>query len=371
MIINTIILAGAIQGFIFSGFAFFSKKYKSLANFFLGMLILTFSYHNLQNYLIVANIFSEDAYFRIFYIPFTTVFLTLFYLYIKYFLYPKNKIQKKDYYLFIPFLIAFTESVLEKIGFAIGIFETESHTKYFNIFRLCQEIFSIFYSIVLIVAGLRLIAVFERNRKAGMPKIKTNWLKIVSYILLFLCLFWGYPLATELYPEINPFDFNFYYVAWIGLLFAIYILGHVGLYQYGIVQEQKNLHKFSANRAASIIVETNVSKNEHLVAFEKLIRQDKNYLDSNLSLELVAEKIDINKSYLSRIINAELGKNFSDYVNELRVEEAKSYLENPEFQNYTLVAIGLEAGFNSKSVFNTAFKKITGMTPSEYKKNCK
>lgn len=59
---------------------------------------------------------------------------------------------------------------------------------------------------------------------------------------------------------------------------------------------------------------------------------------------------------------------FLDYINQLRVEEAKQYLQNPEFENYTLVAIGLEASFNSKTTFNNCFKKFTGKTPSEYKK---
>ena len=140
----------------------------------------------------------------------------------------------------------------------------------------------------------------------------------------------------------------------------------MGLHQFGIVQEQKNIHHFS-NKNSAVIVEIKTSKNEHLIAFEKFVRAEKNYLDNHLSLESVAEKLGINKSYLSRIINAELGKSFSDYVNELRVEEAKTYLLNPEFSKYTLVSIGLEAGFNSKSAFNSTFKKITGLTPSEFK----
>ena len=100
-----------------------------------------------------------------------------------------------------------------------------------------------------------------------------------------------------------------------------------------------------------------------------MINRDKIHLDNNITLESVAEKLNLNKSYLSRLINSELKMNFSDYLNSVRVEEAKSYISNPEFSNYTLVAIGLEAGFNSKSAFNNAFKKFTGLTPSEYRKS--
>ena len=118
-------------------------------------------------------------------------------------------------------------------------------------------------------------------------------------------------------------------------------------------------------------MDENRGRNEYIIALEDFIVSQRNYLDSSLSLEMVADKLNLNKSYLSRLINLELGKSFTDYVNELRVEEAKSYIANPDFWNYTLVSIGLEAGFNSKSAFNLAFKKFTGLTPSEYKEGVK
>ena len=73
-------------------------------------------------------------------------------------------------------------------------------------------------------------------------------------------------------------------------------------------------------------------------------------------------------SSLSKLINGNFEVNFSDYINQLRVEEARKALLNPEFNNYTIVAVGLECGFNSKSTFYTAFRKITGQTPSEFRK---
>ena len=95
---------------------------------------------------------------------------------------------------------------------------------------------------------------------------------------------------------------------------------------------------------------------------------EKLYLDSNLSLEKVAENLQLSPSYLSRIINSELNTSFPDYLNSLRVNEAKKYLINPEFSNYTIVAIGLEAGFNSRSSFYNVFKKVTGKTPMAFQK---
>ncbi|MEL6193742.1 MAG: helix-turn-helix domain-containing protein, partial [Bacteroidota bacterium] len=64
-------------------------------------------------------------------------------------------------------------------------------------------------------------------------------------------------------------------------------------------------------------------------------------------------------------------QNFSDYVNAYRVEEVIRLLNHPDFASYSFLALGLEAGFNSKSTFFSVFKKMTGKTPSEYKKTSK
>ena len=145
----------------------------------------------------------------------------------------------------------------------------------------------------------------------------------------------------------------------------IYWLGHIGIYKFGILEERKQIRNYSIKNEAMQIREK--PKNEHVAAMERLIVDGRLYLDANLTLDKVADELNISKGHLSRIINSEMGNGFPDYINALRVKEAKRYLTNPEFSNYTLVAIGLEAGFNSKTTFNHAFKKLTGLTPSEFK----
>ena len=112
---------------------------------------------------------------------------------------------------------------------------------------------------------------------------------------------------------------------------------------------------------------TNKSENT-FKRIDDFITVNKRYLDSNLSLEKLGEEVQMGTSSLSKLINGNFEGNFSDYINQLRVEEAKKTLLNPEFNNYTIVAVGLECGFNSKSTFYTAFRKITGKTPSEFRK---
>lgn len=98
-----------------------------------------------------------------------------------------------------------------------------------------------------------------------------------------------------------------------------------------------------------------------------LMEKDKLYQETELTLQHLADKIKIPAYQVSQAINEGLKKNFYDLINSYRVEEAKQLLLNPKNRNYTILSVGFEAGFNSKTTFNTVFKKFTGLTPTEYR----
>ena len=160
-----------------------------------------------------------------------------------------------------------------------------------------------------------------------------------------------------------------FYFLWTAISLIIYWMGHQGIYTHGINNDRKKIRASGHKITPYSIKEKLKTPNEISIALQTLLVEQKRFLDSNLSLETLAHKLQISKSHLSRIVNNELGSTFTDYINTLRVEEAKSYLQNPDFSKYTIVAIGLEAGFSSKTTFNTTFKKIAGLTPSQYRKN--
>ena len=93
---------------------------------------------------------------------------------------------------------------------------------------------------------------------------------------------------------------------------------------------------------------------------------DKLYLDDSLSLPKLAKYLDTNVHKLSHLLNEEIGQNFFQFVNSYRVEEAKRLLLNDNSKQLNMVGIAFEAGFNSKSTFNLAFKKALGISPSEF-----
>ena len=104
----------------------------------------------------------------------------------------------------------------------------------------------------------------------------------------------------------------------------------------------------------------------YLPLLEELMEGRQLYRQAELSREKVADQLGISPGYLSGLLSEHATTNFSELVNGYRVADVKRMLVDPDYANYRLVSIGLEAGFNSKSAFYQAFKKETGQTPSAY-----
>ncbi len=107
---------------------------------------------------------------------------------------------------------------------------------------------------------------------------------------------------------------------------------------------------------------------------KKLLRymeREKPHLDSELTVKTLSGGLSVSHRDISRVINEKTGMHFYDFINRYRVEEAKRLLEESTLrEGFTILDIAYEVGFNSKSSFNSAFKKINGITPSQYKKAC-
>ncbi|MBN2078056.1 MAG: helix-turn-helix transcriptional regulator [Spirochaetes bacterium] len=103
----------------------------------------------------------------------------------------------------------------------------------------------------------------------------------------------------------------------------------------------------------------------------KIIRcmeQDRPYLDDALTLKDFSERVGIPYHHVSMTLNTCLKQNFYTFINQYRCEEVKRLLSDPDYNDTTLLRIAFDSGFNSKTVFNTMFKKYTGLTPSQYRK---
>ena len=124
------------------------------------------------------------------------------------------------------------------------------------------------------------------------------------------------------------------------------------------VLEPDNKYTFGLTREVSL------SMAERLTAY---MSQHKPYLNPKLNIKELSEGLDLHPKHLSQIINENFDQNFFNYINAYRVKEFKERLMDPANDNYKLISIAYDSGFNAKSSFNSIFKKFTGSTPSAYK----
>jgi AraC-like DNA-binding protein len=168
------------------------------------------------------------------------------------------------------------------------------------------------------------------------------------------------------------FEFTLEPIVQVGILILVNVIIYQGL---------KNPQFFQKLSETDLVIsQINQSKNKKnkinieeltplAIELEEYMSQCKPYLNSELDLDALAKAIEVQPKTLSQVINQILGNNFSEYINSYRIEEAKLLIHNNTDNHLTIMEVMYDVGFNSRSVFNTAFKNKTGVTPSQYKAN--
>jgi len=357
-------LVAIIQGFIFGIIVLTSKKFKALSTSFLITLIFVLSYNNLQYYLVNIDLITLEGIYKTIFFPMGILIPPLFYFYITTFLNPDKKINSKEKFMYVPFLLFFLISLVYKILILFKV-EVGKYLVFFNAISFLHEALTFIFMLIVLAITIKEIIIFKTKAKSvNYEKVipATSWLLWIVIILFINTMLYSVSVA-DFYSDENP---EYIHAVWLINSLLIYLFGHIGIYKFSIYKERNKIRQFLIleNQPTSLIENKNPYKSKLI----RIIEEQKGYLDSSFSLETLSKDLGISKSHLSRIFKKEFNSNFTTYINSLRVSSAKSLLSNSDFLNYTLIAIGLEAGFNSKTTFNTTFKKTTGMTPSEYRK---
>jgi len=201
-------------------------------------------------------------------------------------------------------------------------------------------------------------------------KIDLDWLRKLVYI--FGVIWTALIVIAVIHHVFHLFSMTFCTDGlFLSLSVFIILIGYFGLKQREIFSHYPgNDHSYitevKIKYAGSVLKEADakqyVEKLNHQMATEKP------YLDPDLTLPKLATGLEIPSHYLSQVINETFKLNFFDFINQYRVEEVKAKIIDPKFDNFSLLGIAFECGFNSKSAFNRIFKKLTGLTPTQYKK---
>ncbi len=361
------IFAGIIQGIILGVFILASKKHKSKASLYLGLLILCFTLSNLQYTADEIDLINWNT-FNLIYLPYLFFTPPFLYFFVVYYLNPDRTKYKPELLLFIPAVAALIITLTYKV-IALATLSSHRDNPFLGLLgdlidRHGDFVNILLFFIVIVLSFIKINSYKKEQLSFNKDIVPSQliWLKILLAIFLVVLFPW-FIFTFNYFQDEDTLYLPMFLIASI----VIYLLGYIGIHKIGVLKERKKIKSFlKDNSNIDTIVK---SKNEHIAHLENIVVHNQGYLNPNLTLDSLTEALQLSKSHLSRIINAELQMSFNDYINSLRVSEAKKLLLNPEFSNYTLVSIGLEAGFNSKTTFNTTFKKFSSQTPSQFRKN--
>ena len=193
--------------------------------------------------------------------------------------------------------------------------------------------------------------------------IHYKWIKtiVIAIILMQVIVFFTTILGSYDIVHFNSYlQFETFIYSLFFFIFAFSVI-HFPVFAY--TGNFEDLPNTTAEKYAKSSLSDSSELFEHIIAF---VNEEQLYLDFDLKLNTVAEKLDQSIHHISQAINQNAQMSFRDFINSFRIEEAKKRLTEPK--PATIQAISLDVGFNSKAGFYTAFKKSTQMTPTEFKK---
>ncbi len=342
-------IVGILLGFL----SLLRLKGKSF-NPFLGGILLVIALYGFKNQLFGVS-YGLSSNFRMLFVPisFITLLGPLSFFYIK----TQTEAftwKRKHFAHFFPAFLFFIVYVVLLLS-PDSIKEKYMSTPFEPVFGHFEQLFAVVLLLAYLFYSAKNIRSIERENK---DSYKWNWIMRFQFTLMFLAVIWLFltGINFELFEMgVATVTYN---PLWIAFSLIIYwVIAEVMLKpRYFFTQTF-----FSGTNGYSM---EKLESDKSILL--KTMEEDHPYMDPSLSLDKLAVQTDMNPKYLSLILNTTLNKNFYEFVNEYRIEKVKELLLSPNLKHLTIAAIANEAGFNSKSSFNSIFKKYTNLTPKEF-----
>jgi len=329
--------------------------------------LLTKAFLMLSWFVFRFEILSHQDHIYSYHISKTAFFLLapLLYFYVRSLCYKNFKLKTSDLMHIVPFLLILVFNVLSvkaSRGEATTVWYQIFDTYHYQIFWTLNLVQILFY----IIAMLLTVHVYQekiKNQYSSIEQINLNWL---LSLLLLISLHWLFVTSRatlvllKIHAE-NLIQIIDLYSITIFLIFTT-ILVFKGMAQLKILTGIADKPKYANSRLPESEVQKYINQLIHYMS------QKKPYLSPSLTIEDLSKRLNIPTWQLSQVINHSFKQNFFNFVNSYRIEEVKQQLKNATDHKKTILEILYEAGFNSKSTFNHVFKKLTGMTPSEFRR---
>ncbi|MCK8521238.1 helix-turn-helix domain-containing protein [Aquimarina sp. D1M17] len=268
-------------------------------------------------------------------------------------------LQRKWYkWLYVPFVGAVVIETILYINTIYNFFDLGIN----DLMYFIMDNASFIFNVVLIVWGRKLI------KGSTISREKKRWLLRLNFFIISLIICW-------LLSSIEFYVFDSDYVSpflWIMLSFFSWWILYYGVFRLQIVVQKEEIHRYLLSKKTTTApVKKKVSAatvSKVISQLYTLMEEEELYKNPLLSRLDLATRLGTSEGYLSQIINQELNKSSIQFVNEYRIEAAKSLLQDPMFHKYSVEAIGMEVGFKSNSAFYKTFNTSEGMSPGAYRK---
>jgi AraC-like DNA-binding protein len=295
----------------------------------------------------------------------------LLFLYVRFMTNPEKKFNWFALLHFIPFVAFFTISVIFRSVHLVrdlrGFFKPDEYISIRIIYGTCFFLSITVYSILSFIE-IKHHQVNLKNFVSYTSRIITlNWLKILSisfYVAYFIFFILGGLNMIGNFIPFDPYFIIFGFIALFSFAYSFYAIKQPEIFGQ-LVQSngvnKKDTEKYSKSGLREKQAEDYLSS---LIAY---VEKNKPYLDRDLTIHELSNMTGIQRHHITQVLNEKYERNFFTFINEYRVKETIERFSDPKFNNYTILAIAYDSGFNSKTTFNSIFKSMTGLTPSQYR----
>lgn len=288
------------------------------------------------------------------------------------------KFSKKKLLHFLPIASAYLlwiSFLLQKPVQKLLLYDQGFSSSYYKTIGIITNVGIIISGIVYVLASVVLLHRYKKKiteKFSDTDKISLNWLR---YLIAGIAGIWVfvvfYPTAESIYFSASL------YICFIGFFGVrqqqIFKTTNAATERHTSSPQSRNPSAEPANVDLlsnkikydwSSLTEDEVER--IFLQLNRIMAQEKLYKNAELTLSKLADSLQLKDAALSQVINSKFNKSFYDYINSLRVDECVKMIADEKNQNYTLLAIAFDCGFNSKSSFNRNFRKFAGKSPSDF-----